>query len=48
MAGKYTCPNCGREWTEDELYEKLDDNEDTVVMLESCGMCPDCWEGDLQ
>jgi len=42
----YTCPNCKATWTEDEIYADCDDNEDQVVMLESCGMCPECWTGD--
>lgn len=43
----YKCPNCGARWTDDEFYETVDDNEDEVVMIQSCGMCPECWTGDI-
>ena len=42
----YTCSYCGKTWTEDEFYEAVDDNEDDVVLMQSCGMCPDCWNVD--
>lgn len=47
MPKMYKCPNCGASWTEDEFYQDCDDNEDDVVLMQSCGMCPECWTGDM-
>jgi hypothetical protein len=43
----YTCPNCGEVWTENELYKELANNEDWVILVTSCKMCPYCYIGDL-
>jgi len=42
----YRCPKCGATWTEDELYEDQDDNEDMVTFFMSIGQCPECYEGE--
>ena len=41
----YKCPNCRESWTENELYEAVDDNEDEVVLIRSIGRCPACFNG---
>jgi transcription elongation factor Elf1 len=43
----YTCPNCGCEFSMDELMEELGQNEDAVVTIISSDRCPECWEGEF-
>lgn len=43
----YECPNCGTDWTEDQLVDALNANEDWIILVQSCGYCPDCYPGEL-
>lgn len=38
----YSCPSCCLIWTEDELFDYFDDNEDSVLLAMSFDYCPAC------
>jgi non-homologous end joining protein Ku len=42
----YVCENCGERWSEKQFIRAVKMNEDTMVLIQSCGQCPSCWESD--
>jgi hypothetical protein len=40
----YTCPTCGHQYSRADLLKELSGDEDSMVMLESIGQCPSCYQ----